>query len=75
MNKDNLVLNRQYQPDQDAMVNALSLILRYKGPSVKPDEENMTRSKNVKETVGNSLQAQPTVPSLTVQPDAGGSCV
>ena len=32
MGKDNLTVERHYEPDEDAMLNALSLIFRAKSP-------------------------------------------
>lgn len=64
MNTNRLSVDRRYEPDEDAMLNALALIFRAKSPPI-----------NEKETVGHSLQAQPTVSTHTTRPGTGDTRV
>ena len=65
MNKNNLVLHRRYEPDEDAMVSALALILRFKGPPRNPfPTNNETASDSL---VGNALAVSET----TAKPTTG----
>jgi hypothetical protein len=66
MREGNLTLERRYEPDEDAMVGALMIIMRAKGPPGQTE---------IKETADPSLQATPTVSPRTTRPGTGGSRV